>query len=169
MPCYRAAETLQEHIPSLAPARRRGAFFRHLLLNLPRSMARMRPSTAWPPKVDGAYPYLEGRHARILSASWGDGAVKAVSRVFGGVFAVFLGSAGGGVAGGVIGHLLGGGDKNIALNVAIAGILIGAVAMAGFLGWLARGSRDWRMVIGGVLAVAVEAAALAWVIGARAL
>jgi hypothetical protein len=94
--------------------------------------------------------------------------VKAVSRVLGGVFGVLLGSVGGGVVGGVIGHVLGGGDKNVGLNVALVGIFIGAVVMVGVLGWFARRSRDWRMVVGGVLAIALEAAALAWVIGARA-
>ena len=89
--------------------------------------------------------------------------MKAVWRVLRGVFAAFLGSAGGGVVGAVIGHVLGGGDKNVGLTVAIVGIFIGAVAMVGVLGWFARRSGDWRMVVGGVLAIVLEAAALAWV------
>jgi hypothetical protein len=88
--------------------------------------------------------------------------------VIGGLFAVVLGSIAGGVLGGVTGHVLGAGEKNAALQAALYGAAAGGVATLGALAWFARTGDDRRMVGGGVIALAVEAAALAWLITSRA-
>jgi hypothetical protein len=84
-----------------------------------------------------------------------------------GALAVFLGSLGGSVIGGAVGYLLGGGDKNVALRVALWGLLIGALLAGSALAWQGTKSRAWSAFAGGTVGIAILASAVAWLVGGR--
>jgi hypothetical protein len=88
-------------------------------------------------------------------------------RVVIGLVAVVLVSIGGGFAGQLAGHLLGKGDKNIALQSALIGVIAGAVLTVAVLASLAKRRRDWRMALGGIVATALELLTIAWIIWQR--
>src|SRR5437660_1627469 len=84
-----------------------------------------------------------------------------------GLFAVPVGSAMGGMIGGLlIGPALSD-DKNVGLTASLYGIVIGAALALALLTWSASRTRNWEQVVGGAVAAALEAATIAYIIVSR--
>jgi hypothetical protein len=77
-----------------------------------------------------------------------------------GVATVVLLSVGSAFAGQLFGHAASGGDKNAGLEAALVGLAIGAATAIAALAWWGDRRRDWRPVVGGVIAAAVGGAAI---------
>jgi hypothetical protein len=85
-------------------------------------------------------------------------------RFLAGVVTVILLSVGSAFAGQLVGHVASGGDKNAGLETALAGLLIGAAVAIASLTWWGDGRKDWSPVLGGVVAAAIGACAVTWLI-----
>jgi hypothetical protein len=88
-------------------------------------------------------------------------------RILGGSIAVLAISAIGGFTGQLMGHWLGEGDKNLALQSALIGIVAGALLTAIVITSLAQRSKDWLIAVGAMIAVALEVLAIALIIWQR--
>jgi hypothetical protein len=84
-----------------------------------------------------------------------------------GLFAVPIGSAMGGMIGGLlIGPALSD-DKNVVLTAILYGIVIGAALTLALLTLSASRTRNWAHVAGGAVAAALEGAVIAYIITSR--
>jgi hypothetical protein len=88
-------------------------------------------------------------------------------RILGGAVAVLIVSTIGGFAGQLLGHWLGEGEKNIALQSALIGIVAGALLTAIAIVSLAQRSKDWLIAVGAMIAAALEVLAIAVIIWQR--
>lgn len=88
-------------------------------------------------------------------------------RILGGIVAVVVVSMVAGFVGQLLGHWLGEGEKNIALQSAIIGAVAGALLTAIVIVSLAQRSKDWLIAVGAIIAAVVEVLAVALVIWQR--
>jgi hypothetical protein len=88
-------------------------------------------------------------------------------KAIGGAILTILISVGCGFAGQAIGHAVSGGEKNVSLRVAFAGLIAGAALTVIALAWLASRQKDWRLVVGGLAGAAIEALVIAGLVVPR--